>query len=139
MYASRIQLACIVVGIIFGIAWWIFIDGVWYNQHISHYSNFVGYETLPGIGAFIGFVMINLIDLKYVIGPNSTDASRGFKILVQFWFYLWCSVLVMCVASSLWIFIKYYTHSWTGGALFLQTFLIMCDALLLLVCRHLFR
>lgn len=139
MYATRIQLACIVSGIILGVAWWIFIDGVWYNQHISHYANFVGYETLPGIGATIAYVMINLIDLKYVIGPAITETSRGCNILIKFWFYLWCSVLFMCVASSLWIFIKYYTHSWTGGALFVQTFLIMVDALLLLVFRHLFR
>lgn len=139
MYATRIQLACIVSGIIFGVAWWIFIDGVWYNQHVSHYAIFVGYETLPGIGATIGLVMINLIDLKYVIGPTITETSRGCNILIKFWFYLWCSVLVMCVASALWIFIKYYAHSWTGGALFVQTFLIMVDALLLLVFRHLFR
>lgn len=144
MYATIKQFSCIIVGIIFGVAWWIFIDGVWYNQHISHYANFVGYETLPGIGATIAFIMINLIDLKYVIHSNDesdyseTTTSRGCYIVIQFWFYLWSSVLIMCNGGSLWIFIKYYTHSWTGGALFVQTFLIMFDALLLLVLRHLF-
>lgn len=140
MYATKIQLACIIVGIIFGVAWWIFIDGVWYNQHISHYAFFFGYETMPGIGATIAFVMINLIELKYVIGKNTEETtSRGCSILIQIWFYWWLTILVICNGGSLWIFIKNYRHSWTGAALFIQTFLIMIDALLLLVVRHLFR
>lgn len=146
MYATKNQFICIIVGVIFGVAWWIFIDGVWYNQHVSHYSKFYGYETLPGIGATIAFVLLNLIDLKYVIWSNNDNGfgdtrlnvSNGFVILIQFWFYLWSAVLVMCNGGSLWIFIVYYTHSWTGVSMFLQTFFIMVDAYLYLILRHLF-
>lgn len=135
MYETKRQFACIITGFIFAAGWWMFISGVWYNQTVSHHGKFYGYEVLPGIGATIAFICINVITLNSVIG-GSSNSNHGCNIFVKFWFYLCIAVFFMCGGSAIWIWIKFFYGTWTGVSIFLQVMMIMIASIFLLIMRY---
>lgn len=138
MYETKRQFMCACVGVVFSSAWWMFISGVWYNQKISYHADFKGYETLPGIGATIAFIMINFIDVVRVIGPDRRE-SICVDRFIKFWFYFWVMIFFVCGGGALWVWIKFYWGTWTGLSIFLQVLLIMIDAIAFLIFRSMIR
>ena len=138
MYETKRQFMCACIGVVLSSAWWIVISGFWYNQHVSHHTVFKGYETLPGIGATIAFIMINLIDVVRVIGPERKD-SMCVDRFVKFWFYFWVAMFFICGGGALWIWIKFYMGTWTGLSIFLQVLLIIIASIAFLILRAVIR
>lgn len=145
MYETNRQLSILVVGYILAAAWWIFIDGVWHNQAITHAGHFVGYEVMVPIGSTIAFCMLNLISLQYVISKEDEDdeentkTSSGCRIILRAWWYFWLSALFSSGGASIWIWVQFYPNTWTGLSLFLSSIIILLDALLFSISRYYFR
>ncbi len=138
MFETKRQFVSVCVGVVLGTAWWLFISGVWYNQHISHHSHFYGYETLPGIGAMIAFIMLNLIELKRIVGSESSG-SISFNRFIKFWFFFWIASFFISGGGALWIWIKFYWGTLTGVDIFLQVLLIMLTSMAYLICRSMIK
>lgn len=144
MYETNRQLACVIVGFISAIAWWLWIDGVWHNQSITHAVTFVGYETLVPISSTIAFLLLNSVNLRVIVGREFDDdesqkMSDGCRIIVRIWFYFWLSVLFTCCGAALWIWIQFYWGTWTGIAMFLCSIIFLLNAILLSLFRYYFR
>ena len=145
MWETNRQLACEVVGYILSTAWWIFIDGIWWNQATTHAGHFVGYEVMVPIGSTIAFVMLNLISLQYIISKEDDEdednpkTSTGCRILLRFWWFFWLSCLFASGGAAIWIWVQFYSASWTGLSFFLAALIILLDAILLSVFRYYFR
>jgi hypothetical protein len=127
MFETRRQFASYCVGIVLASAFWMYVSGTWRNNAVTHHTKFVGYEPLPGVGAFIAFVMINLIDLKRLIGPDSQE-SACLDRWIRGWWFFWTMFFLICAGGALWIWIDFYWNTWTGIAIFLQTIMIAIDA-----------
>ena len=145
MYETNRQLSCITVGYFLAVAWWIFIDGVWRNQAITHASQFVGYAVMVPLGSTISFVMLNLISLQHIISKEEDEdednpkTSSGCRILLRFWWFFWLSALFTSGGAAIWIWVEFYKGSWTGFSLFLSALLILLDAVLFSIFRYYFR
>lgn len=144
MYETNRQLACVLVGFILAFAWWIWIDGVWHNQAITHAVNFVGYETLIPISSTISFILLNSVGLRIIVGreadeEDSQKMSDGCRITVRFWFYFWLVALFTSCGAALWIWIQFYWGTWTGIAMFLSSIIFLVDAILFSLFRYYFR
>lgn len=144
MYETNRQLAMIVVGFVLSVAWWIWIDGVWHNQAITHASNFVGYETLIPISSTIALVMINWVKLRVVVGreydeDEEQQISYGWLVIIRIWFYFWLMVLFTSCGAALWIWVQFYWGTWTGPAMFISAVIILLDAILFSLFRYHFR
>ena len=123
---------------------WLWIDGVWFNQAVSHAVPFVGYETLLPLGSSIAFLMLNLVPLRTIVGREPDDdetptTSAGCVIMVRFWFYFWLFALFTSCGAAIWIWVQFYWGTWTGVAMFLATVVMLVDAVGFSVCRYYFR
>ena len=146
MYETNRQLSCLVVGFIFCYAWWIWIDGIWYNQKVTHFTHFVGYEVLVPLGSTIAFMMLNIISLQTIISKeddedddSSQKTSTGCRIIMRFWFFFWLGSLFASCGAAIWIWVQFYAGSWTGFAIFLSSLMFLSDAVLFAIFRYYFR
>lgn len=133
---------CVLAGIVFSCAWWIFIDGVVFGMEKHKITPLPWHYTLPGIFASIALVMLNWIRLEDVmflgVATENSEPSRADRSLAKFlraWAFLWLCVHVVCIISGIWIMVSQYSKIWTGVAILLQPIVIAGSSVLLLYSR----
>jgi len=133
---DRTTLASLVSGILFGIAWWLLGDAAGYASYTDDPQQVSGVFVLPGIGASIALLLLNVFSWGDLQG-NSLDGeanSRKAKCC------LFSSVIFMfaSLVGAMWILIGIYSKkdhiansTWPGVAIVLQTLLIILSAIAL--------
>lgn len=135
-YSKKSSLASIVAGIIYGAAWWIFIDGyATCTGDCGPTDETKGYAWLPLFGATISFFMINGMrwsELRAddLTGDNRTAAKA--KLFLLFALFIG----MICVAGAGFLmgvrFLKSDTaYHWSGVSCFVGTMMILLSAFIM--------
>jgi len=120
-----------IAGLIFGIGWWLWIDGAVYaTYHDDTKPPWFAY--IPGVVGTIALVATNLVSREQaehgsLFGDNVTTPTR---------IWLLCSMLFSfaSLCASVWIMIAVFSHSsnqYPGIALIFQNALILLSSLML--------
>ncbi len=117
MISIRVALVGFFSGILFGLAWVIYI----YGQTVTA-DKFVPITIWPALIAMVATIMINLADVNQI--ANFT--------VVKVWLFLWFTVHALCVGWGIYIVTVVYTpEDNLGGILVLMQTVIMLMAGLL--------
>eukprot|EP00441_Pelagodinium_beii_P005953 CAMPEP_0197684286 /NCGR_PEP_ID=MMETSP1338-20131121/99282_1 /TAXON_ID=43686 ORGANISM="Pelagodinium beii, Strain RCC1491" /NCGR_SAMPLE_ID=MMETSP1338 /ASSEMBLY_ACC=CAM_ASM_000754 /LENGTH=141 /DNA_ID=CAMNT_0043265983 /DNA_START=46 /DNA_END=468 /DNA_ORIENTATION=- len=133
--SPRATVSSLLAGVLFGAAWWIYIDGAALGaqagNEVAKSAN--AYSWLPGIGATVSFLMINLL-LWSQISDAETDKraaciARGFLIAAMM-------IGLGCIAAALFIMVDVFlnneaAYTWTGIATFIQCLLIFVSSFIM--------
>jgi Uncharacterised protein family (UPF0220) len=131
---------CVLSGVVFAVAWWIFIDGVVFGETIGNAEKFEPYYVIPGIGATIALVMLNCVKLEDAMGSGGGDSGFGSDgstrtTIVRAWLFIWFTIMFVCIAGAIWTMAAHYSDNWTGVAILVQPIVISASAGLLLYTR----
>ena len=111
----------LIAGVVFGIAWWIYVDGSAIDSTAS------GYHWLPGVGSTIAFVMINAMHW-----PDLTDDEGSTAVKARAFLIVAMMLGIGCIAAALIIMLKVFVNgsanTWTGVALLVQNVLIFVSS-----------
>eukprot|EP01132_Coremiostelium_polycephalum_P009303 gene9303-11404_t len=128
--------ACI-SGILFGAAWFIWIDGhVYENSRNNDDPDFKGpgiqwVYYLPGVFATLALVMSNIVKLDSLYSSSFLSEETTSK-KIKIWLFISFAINFGCIAGAIWIMAAVFmpphnTNSaaqWPGIALTLQNLLI---------------
>eukprot|EP00003_Mantamonas_plastica_P032294 TRINITY_DN8724_c1_g1_i3.p1 TRINITY_DN8724_c1_g1~~TRINITY_DN8724_c1_g1_i3.p1 ORF type:complete len:152 (+),score=34.68 TRINITY_DN8724_c1_g1_i3:220-675(+) len=118
-------------GIMFGVGWWIFIDGAVYASYTNDPVTFVFGFYVPGFISTIALILINILEWKELYSTQNQGRARVW-LLVAF------LVGLGGVVSSIWIFADLYANplqpvqpksTYPGAAIVIQNILIFAAAL----------
>lgn len=133
---------CVLAGVVWVTAWWVFIDGIVYGTENEQIHGMPWYFALPGVFSTVALVMLNCVRLEDIISVamrgGNADASRAEIARARFlrgWTFLWFAVHFVCIFSAVWIMVANYPHVWTGVAIMLQPILVLGASCLLLYAR----
>ncbi|KAG4103876.1 hypothetical protein H8356DRAFT_1029762 [Neocallimastix lanati (nom. inval.)] len=126
---------CCVSGMMFGTAWWLFIDTyIWdinKNEDNGDMQSIVSY--IPGILGTVGFLFVNIIPKSTLSSDEYGKEISSFKRFVMLIAF---SVTFSSLISSFWIFFAKYVSEnytlWVG-------FVILIQSVLLFISTYLFR
>ncbi|EGG14459.1 transmembrane protein [Cavenderia fasciculata] len=133
-------------GILFGVAWFLWIDGHVYENTRNAATPGFGPSIqwvyyLPGIFSTVGLVMANIIKLD---GLNSSSflGDDSYVTKIRIWLFVSFAINFGCIAGSVWImaatFMPPHVNSnaeWPGIALTLQNVLIFLSSLTLMYSK----
>ncbi|ORX53327.1 hypothetical protein BCR36DRAFT_349148 [Piromyces finnis] len=133
MRKSSTQFWCTITGVLFGLAWWLFIDiCIWdknRNNNKGDMKSIVSF--IPGILGTVGFFFVNIIpknSMNADLFGKELSTFRRFIMLIAF------SVTFSSLISSFWIFFAKYSSKnytlWAGFVLLIQSVLIFFSAYL---------
>lgn len=124
----------IFAGLLFGAAWWVFIDGFSMGVNVLNdatSNKAAGYAWLPLFGASLVYLMINGMrwsELRddMVADPRTAAKARIFLIFALF-------VAMACVAGAVFIMVDKFlsvegTYAWAGISTVVGTLLILLAA-----------
>lgn len=128
---SRGTIASVVAGIMFGVAWWLYIDGTSYGIRQAEddtTKRAAGYSWLPPLGVTIALVMINGMEWKELrsdgYGVDQATANRAKLFLMGALLIAFASV-----AGSVYIMSSVFldtpgAYGWAGSSVFVCCILI---------------
>eukprot|EP01117_Protostelium_nocturnum_P016125 TRINITY_DN6325_c0_g1_i1.p1 TRINITY_DN6325_c0_g1~~TRINITY_DN6325_c0_g1_i1.p1 ORF type:complete len:162 (+),score=45.35 TRINITY_DN6325_c0_g1_i1:145-630(+) len=134
----------IFAGILFAVAWWVWIDSHVYvtssfylstETPISHTITFVHY--IPGLVATLGLIMTNLVSLENV-NPTSWMFDPEISSKIRFWLFASFIVSFAAVGGAMWILAAQFLPAHNNGsqypgiALAVQTVLIFASSVIYL-------
>mmetsp|Transcript_14679 Transcript_14679/g.51109 ORF Transcript_14679/g.51109 Transcript_14679/m.51109 type:complete len:152 (-) Transcript_14679:125-580(-) len=123
--------ASLIAGVVFGLAWWIYIDGAASGSGNAVADKAAGYHWLPGLGCTIAFVMINGMKWEELSDDTPAVATRARCFLISAMI-----IALGCIAASLFIMVEVFIRDdaatqWTGIAVFIQCLLIFVSAFIM--------
>jgi len=125
-------------GILFGIGWWILIDGMVSGKQPKEQVQIPFSYYIPAIGATLALIMLNLVSLDSLNEDSFGDNNVASK--VRIWLFLGFAFSFGCIAGGITIMADKFPDevsgwSWTGIAILLQPILVFISALILLFAR----
>ncbi|EGC40196.1 hypothetical protein DICPUDRAFT_52137 [Dictyostelium purpureum] len=134
-------------GILFGVAWFFWIDGhVYENTYNRRHPDAEGPRIqwvfyLPGIFSTVGMVMANIVDLSAL--SNGSFLEDGGATKVRIWLFVSFAINFGCIAAAVWIMAALFmpphnsisSAQWPGIAITVQNVLIFISSLLLVYKR----
>mmetsp|Transcript_28183 Transcript_28183/g.78904 ORF Transcript_28183/g.78904 Transcript_28183/m.78904 type:complete len:166 (-) Transcript_28183:121-618(-) len=141
---AKARKASIAAGVIFGIAWWVYIDGAAYGNCYkrdaagdcvadSVASKAAGYHWLPGLGVTIAFIMINGMKWEELSGDSLGGDDSAIASKARCWLIAAMLIGLGCIAAALFIMVEVFVRGdslteWTGISVFVQCLLIFLSA-----------
>eukprot|EP01103_Thecamoeba_quadrilineata_P005966 TRINITY_DN15708_c0_g1_i1.p1 TRINITY_DN15708_c0_g1~~TRINITY_DN15708_c0_g1_i1.p1 ORF type:complete len:141 (-),score=3.58 TRINITY_DN15708_c0_g1_i1:59-481(-) len=126
------RILCILAGVLFGAAWWYFIDAIIYNAVISDRPRIQWYAYIAPVTVTISLIMINIIDPSKLYASPFTDE---FNARVKAWLFVSFTLGFFSIASAISIFVVKYPSSEEVGIL-VQPIIVLLSAFLLLLARY---
>ncbi|KYQ89558.1 transmembrane protein [Tieghemostelium lacteum] len=135
-------------GLIFGVAWFLWIDGhVYENTRLYHEEDYKGPTIqwiyyLPGIFATLALVMSNIVHIESLSSSSFLTNEDGVN-KIRIWLFISFAISFGCVAASIWIMAGVFmpphntntAAQWPGIALMLQNILIFISSLILVYSK----
>jgi len=130
-----------VSGIIFGVGWFIFIDGVVYG-HSRGGLTVPWFFYFPGFVSSVALIMVNIVSIDQ-LNPFFMF-SEGMSNRVRFWLLFWFFVAFASVGFAIWEFTWYQdnvkkneatlksTTTYPGISVMVQTMVILLSTLIFL-------
>jgi len=119
-------------GVLFGIAWFILIDGNVYQNAFHHDDPSIEvWYYVPGIIATLALLMQNLVNLES-LNPSSWLFEDHVSTRVRVW--LFCSFVLSfgSIVASVWLMVGVFLprgSQWPGTAMVLQSAIIFISSL----------
>ncbi|ORX82380.1 hypothetical protein BCR32DRAFT_292692 [Anaeromyces robustus] len=126
---------CYASGMLFGAAWWLFIDTYIWDKNKNQFNGDMNsiISFISGILGTVGFLFVNIIPRSSMTSDEygkELSAFRRFAMLIAF------SVTFSSLISAFWIFFAKYSCEkytlWAG-------FTIVIQAILLFISTYIFR
>lgn len=127
---------CIFVGVLVGAAWMIFADGYMYNGRHAHRPTTPVFEwsyAMPCLAMTMVMLMLNVTSPRQMHGGSSSmgdgDELR-MAICARIWVFVMIALGFVCIGCAVWIASTVFSarvtpYTWTGGAIVINTCLIM--------------
>eukprot|EP01113_Clastostelium_recurvatum_P046919 TRINITY_DN828_c0_g2_i1.p1 TRINITY_DN828_c0_g2~~TRINITY_DN828_c0_g2_i1.p1 ORF type:complete len:161 (+),score=39.23 TRINITY_DN828_c0_g2_i1:26-484(+) len=128
-----------IAGILFGVAWLIFIDGVVYQAHFSFSPSVTFPMYLPGIVGTIGLVMANIVKVES-LSATTFLFNDGMSGKIRAWLLVSFVVSFGAIAAAIWIMIGVFmppnnrdpNTEWPGIAMVIQTSIMFLSSITLI-------
>jgi hypothetical protein len=122
MISVRVALVGFFSGILFALAWVIFIDG-----QTTSSDGFIATNIIPCLLCTLATILINIVNVSQV-SSNTT---------AQIWLFIWYTVQTICIGWSIYIIVVVYTpeDNYGGITVFLQTITMTMAGLLFFLGR----
>jgi len=123
-------------GVLFAIAWWIWIDAHAKSVELKAAGPGFGPFYLVGILGSVAFVMINTVSWKDLMGGEWAFGEEGSQAKIRIWFFLALILGFGAICLSLWLGIEKwlnnseFPYKYPGVALIVQNMMIFASALL---------
>jgi len=124
MVSAKIIAIGLCTGILIGLGWWAFFDGVVYAPDAFPWSHIV-----PALGSVLALIMLNLVTIEQL---KQLPA-------VRVWTFISLTLGCICVGGAIWITAAEYppalVDNWPGVSIIVQTMLVLIAGVLLFVGR----
>ncbi|DAZ92481.1 TPA: hypothetical protein N0F65_012711 [Lagenidium giganteum] len=127
-----------VSGLLFGVGWWIFIDGAAYAAHHNSQIPFNFIKYLPGILTTLAFVMLNSLDWGMLSADSMTYHGGSDVACRARTFVLFCVLMAVgAFVGSILVLTHSYVgnafgeSTWPGVAILLQNFLLFLSTIIM--------
>ncbi|KAK9768581.1 Vacuolar protein sorting-associated protein 68 [Basidiobolus ranarum] len=107
-------------GILFSVAWWVFIDAIVLSSTMHDLPVFIGFEDyISGIVCTIGMIIVNSIDLSILQGENFSYSGSGLAGKARMMLFIGMAAMAGGVAGSVAILcIKYLVPGVSGSYMY---------------------
>ncbi|KAI8390230.1 hypothetical protein BD560DRAFT_380333 [Blakeslea trispora] len=137
------QIGAYLSGGLLALGWWVFLDAVIYNASIPSPGDSMGFEdSIPGILATLGMMVINLIDKKNLQADSPMYSGTGLIWKARLFLFIGFSLIASGLAGACCVLILKYLiqgngdHTIYGVASVVQNALIMLSAAVLWVAQN---
>ncbi|KAJ0392784.1 hypothetical protein P43SY_010591 [Pythium insidiosum] len=138
MGVDKSRIGSYVAGLLFGIGWWIFVDGAASAAHNDSQIPFNFIKYLPGIGSSLAFFLLNSLDWEMMSADSMTyHDGDGVACKARTFVLLCVAMSIGALIGSIFVLTHTYVDNpfdestWPGVAVLLQNVLIFLSTVVM--------